>query len=193
MIISTIIVFAWFPILREFLTHYTKSLYCSLAFVQAMGIYSSFDIPLSTDLQTLFRGLGLFNLNLDAVHLACATDGGGMTYVDMWLIKMLLPCLGPVGFLLHFAITSLINWTATNVKPLLKILLKMGWRPRSDRNHRKPVQTYLPPGLFFLNMYYISALAAATEMLNCNSNPDGGEYLRADPQVTCWKLSLIHI
>ena len=102
LIISLILVFSWFPALRQLLTQYMKSLYTSIAFTQAMGIYASFGIPHSSGLKSLFRGLGLFNLNLDAVQLACVAGGGGMIFKDMWLIRMLLPAFGPVGFFSHF-------------------------------------------------------------------------------------------
>ena len=44
---------------------------------------------------------------------------------------------------------------------------------------------YLPPGLFFLNMYYMMGVKTALEMLFCLDDGQGGRYLKADPSMAC--------
>ena len=64
-IVSLLFVLTWFPVLRLILTRYVKSFYTSIAFVQFMGLYASFAVPWSSNLKSLFAGLGSVNLNLD--------------------------------------------------------------------------------------------------------------------------------
>merc|ERR1719291_1505526 len=66
----------------------------------------------------------------------------------------------------------------------------MGWRPHRDFSLTALKAQYLPPALFYMNMYYYTGLMRSFEMLICKSvdpgNDDAGEYLVADPETACW-------
>lgn len=188
---SLVFVLVWFPVLRAILTQYVKSFYTSIAFVQFMGVYASFAIPWGSSLKSLFESLGSFNLNLDAVYISCSTDGGGMTFSQVWLVQMLLPLLYPVAVVLDLLIgITLSKLAAKGAHPLRKLIL-LGWRPRRDFGWDQLVARYLPPGLFFLNMYLMMGVGNSLRMLACVDDNNGSQYLRADPQMQCWTGSHI--
>eukprot|EP00966_Prymnesium_polylepis_P023871 549670-Prymnesium_polylepis.2 len=76
---------------------------------------------------------------------------------------------------------------AENVPPT-GLLGRLGWRPARDFSPIALFELYVPPGLFFLNMYFITGIKGGLEMLVCI--PDGGtegkSFLKLDPNVTCW-------
>lgn len=188
-IASLLFVLTWFPVLRLILTRYVKSFYTSIAFVQFMGLYASFAVPWSSNLKSLFAGLGSVNLNLDAIYVSCSTGGGGMSFSNVWLVQMLLPLLYPAAVIIHLVAGRALTHLAAVGAPPSARLIRLGWRPRRDFSWEQLVSIYLPPGLFFLNMYLIMGVGTSLRMLACVNDHNGGQYLRADPQVQCWQGS----
>ena len=188
-IASLLFVLTWFPVLRLILTRYVKSFYTSIAFVQFMGLYASFAVPWSSNLKSLFAGLASVNLNLDAIYVSCSTGGGGMSFSNVWLLQMLLPLLYPAAVIIHLVAGRALTHLAAIGAPPSARLIQLGWRPRRDFSWEQLVSIYLPPGLFFLNMYLIMGVGTSLRMLACVNDHNGGQYLRADPQVQCWQGS----
>jgi len=187
LVINLVFVLVWFPVLREVLINYVQSCYTSIAFVQFLGVYAKFPLPWGPNLAKLFTALGSFNLNLDALHVACSAGSGGLTYRDLWVIQMLLPLLYPLAVVVHLIIGRILSWLAATGLPPTQLLIRAGWRPRRDFSVAQLVSIYLPPGLFFLNLYLMMGLDTSLAIFACQDDGNGVFYLRADPGIECWK------
>jgi len=159
-IITIVLVFLWFPLLRDLITKRMTSLYTSLAFIQYLGIYSQFRIAWRTGIGDAFQALELFNLSFDTLHLACA-----MSWETMWLLQALLP-------LLYIFVTMIeIGVKAVVVK---------------DYSVMSGIRTGFGTGLFFINMYYFTGISNSFDMLMCEDDGEGKSYLLMNPPTECW-------
>eukprot|EP00966_Prymnesium_polylepis_P151708 3504894-Prymnesium_polylepis.1 len=66
-------------------------------------------------------------------------------------------------------------------------MFRWNWRPRRDWSLQNSIDVYGPSALFFLNMYYITGSFKSFELLYCNEDREGGQYLRAQPSIVCWQ------
>tara|TARA_B110001452_G_scaffold196118_1_gene166099 strand:- start:4103 stop:8938 length:4836 start_codon:yes stop_codon:yes gene_type:complete len=186
-VLNLLFVLCWFPVLRILLTQYVKSFYTSIAFLQFLGVYSSFPLPWGSGLADVFEVLGSFNLDLDALGVSCSAGGRGHTYRNLWGIQMALPLFYPVAVLVHLVVGRALTWLAAYELPGIRLLLWAGWRPRRDFSFAQLVRLYLPQGLFYLNMYLMTGVKTSLHMLSCADDGNGGSFLRADPGIECWK------
>ena len=132
--------------------------------------------------------MGLLNLNLDALHVNCAaSDRGGLRYTQLWAFQMFLPLFFPLILAIHLGTSQLLTWLAGHDSRFSRFIIRHGWRPRSDFSAAEISGMYLPPGLFFLNMYLMTGVKTSLEALKCNSDGLGGSFLFADPEITCWE------
>ena len=182
----------WFPLLREITTKYIRSLYITIGFLQFLGIFSQFNIDWSRadcDLGYLLRWMPFFSLNIaDTIHFSCAGSGSAFGYRAQWIVQMLLPMCYPAYCVASIASEICIGALARRHLPPTQVLLQVGWRPRRDFSVKALLNAYLPAGIFFLNMYYNTAISTAFSMLVCiKDGANDRHFLRADPNVTCWE------
>jgi len=180
-ILAVVMVAAWFPIQRKIITKYLRSMYTITSYVQYLGFYSQLNVPWPAGLMALFKGFSFFNLSLEAIHLSC----GGLGYTDIWMLQMVLPLFYPAAALLNIAVDVVL----AAIKP--KFLMNLGWRPQRDFSLKALKDTYMPPALFFINMYFYTGISRSFEMLQCKpvdpENADAGEFLIANPVTKCWE------
>ena len=187
---TCILPYASYRALRERTVRARCCRYCSIAFVQFLGVYSTFDIPWEGSLKTLFRTMRLMNLNLDALHLTCVhSAGGGLTFAQTWIIQMLLPLLYPLLVCIHYSWARFLHALCKRGLPPCHFLVRHGWRPQRDFTGEHLFGLYVPPALFYLNMYFVGGIITSFRALNCNDDGQGGSFLLADPQITCWGAS----
>ena len=148
--------------------------------MQYLGFYSQLNVPWPAGLMSLFKGFSFFNLSLEAIHLTC----GGLAYTDIWMLQMVLPLFYPAAALVNIAADLLL----AAAKP--KWLMGLGWRPQRDFTLKALRDSYLPPALFFINMYFYTGISRSFEMLQCKpvdaDDADAGEFLIANPLTKCW-------
>lgn len=76
---------------------------------------------------------------------------------------------------------------------LLLPLLARGWRPRRDFSLASARDTYMPKGILYMHIYYLSGVTKAMEPLFCNPQldstgaPTGASYLRKNPAMACYE------
>ena len=72
------------PLLAETM----ESLEISFAFVQFLGLYSSYGVEWRLHVQSLFRICSFFNLDVSMMHLACFEQLG---FTQLWAVQTFLP------------------------------------------------------------------------------------------------------
>ena len=179
------LVCVWFPLLRQVMIKWVPSAYISISFIQFLGMFNTMAVGWSDQLESLYESFALFNLNLDYVHFACVDQ---LRFRDVWLCQMGLPLAYVAYATLQISITYAATRLALKSKPVAKLCVRVGWVP--DRNQLRLstlTDPYIARGLFFLNMYYYSGLFTSISMLRCESDGLGGEFLRAEPELVCWR------
>ena len=129
------------------------------------------------------------SLNIaDTVHFSCAGGDAPFNYRSQWIAQMLLPMVYPVYCVVSIGAELLIDALARRQLPPAQLLLRRGWRPRRDFSLNALVDAYLPAGVFFLNMYYNTAISKAFSMLICiEDGANGRSFVQEDPELTCWE------
>ena len=67
-------------------------------------------------------------------------------------------------------------------------VMQLGIVPRRDWSFRALMDSYLPSGLFYMNMYYLIGTAKSFEMLKCLGGVGEPQYLAASPAILCWQV-----
>ena len=99
--------------------------YNTIAFIQFLGLYSSFDIPWDGSFKALFANMGLMNLNLGSLHVTCIDgENGGLSFRETWLIQFLLPLLYPIAVCTHFAWTRFLEFLYIRELPPMRLLVR---------------------------------------------------------------------
>ena len=186
-LIALALVCTWYPLVRHIAMRVVPSIYTTLQFLQFIALYSSFDIPWTPALSTLFDALSVFNLDLDAIHFRCAGGDRGFDFADMWIVQMLIPVLYLVFCVVHLSQGLLFHELAKRALPPTGIMLSFGWRPRRDFSPNRLMQAYVSPGLFFLNMYFIGGISTSFKMLSCRDDGAGASFVRSAPSIQCWE------
>jgi hypothetical protein len=186
-VIALLTVLFWFPLQRLLITKMFRSLYTTTSFVQYLGFYHMFRVPWDSYLSNLFLTFSFFTLDLESIHLTCA----GFTFVDIWHIQMFLPFLYPVAMSFVVLGNLVLSALADKKLPPTVTMMKLGWMPQRHFSPSALLEQYVPPALFYFNMYYYTGISKSFEMLTCLSNDpsdsNAKEHLSTAPWMTCWE------
>ena len=184
LILTVLVVLVWFPVTATLTAHF-ESLEITFAFVQFLGLYSNYQVEWRPGLQSIFGNLAFFNLDFDMMHLSCYNNMG---YTTLWTLQTFLPIFYPILCSLHFGLSWLLMQLAKRGLPPSRTMLKLGWRPRRSWTLSAVRDSYLPSGLLYMHVYYITGISKALEVLMCEGGEGGSKaYLAANPEMTCWE------
>ena len=97
------------------------------------------------------------------------------------------PTLFFVSVSLHMCTEKLLAWLARhNLPPSSTLMNLTSWRPRRDWSSAATLDLYGPSALYFLNIYYITGSFESFELLKCEFDGLGGQFLSTDPTIMCW-------
>ena len=187
----------------------------SIAFIQFCAIFcSNIDVRWGSGIDDLLLSFSFFNLNFDALHLACAIP----TWKERWVVQMMLPVVWILDALLDYVVTKLrhaISRSSRSARsegtPLPSSAPASSTTSRVEVMKASPIsmtgsaatatilaaipgaaknicslQEYAPMLLFYVNMYYLGGLKTSLLPLRCKPMGDR-EYLLAEPSITCWE------
>ena len=140
-------------------------------------------MPFRLGLNSFLDALDYFNMSLEMRYISMACIG--LSYEELWLVQVLLPLFYPAAVGVGIAVAKVLEMLANRDLPPAKQLIRFGWRPRRNFSLKALWDAYVPEALFFLNMYFNTALAKTMEMLHCTGE-GGVSYLTASPEITCW-------
>ena len=136
------IVIVWFPLMAK-LVEMMESLEISFAYLQFLGLYSSFSITWPEPMASLFSGLAFFTLDIDLMHFSCVLpEDDGFHFFVVWAFQAFLPLLFIVLCLVHLAASWIMYRMA--LAGGLRDLIARGWRPRRQFTFSSVRDTYLP-------------------------------------------------
>ena len=177
-----------FPIILLFIQRLTanmESTEISLALLQFLGVYSGFGVRWKDSFQGFLNNFAIANVDVDVLGLAC----GSIDFENMWIIQaILLPLLYLAFVVLDVAFSwTMLQLAKARVGPIM-FMIKKGWRPTRSFSLGSISDRYLPHGLMYLNIYYLTGVSKALVLLQCVSAGDGtSSYLEAAPSLTCWE------
>jgi len=67
------------------------------------------------------------------------------------------------------------------------LFLKFGWVPETDFSLDRMTTRFLPPALFFFNLYYYMGLSTALRMIDCTETGEGFDYVTFYPYLKCYE------
>ena len=177
-----------FPIILLFiqrLTSYFESCEISLAFLQFLGVYAGFGVRWVPSFQSFINVFAIANVDVDLLGLAC----GEIDFATMWLIQaILLPLLYLAFVLVDLAVSWGMLQLAKGRIPPVPMFIKWGWRPTRSFSLGSISDRYVPHGLMYLNIYYLTGVSKAFQLLQCTDPQDGGgSFLDAAPSLVCWQ------
>ena len=135
--------------------------------------------------QDFLSVFAIANVDVDLLGLAC----GEIDFETMWTIQAILLPLLYVAFVVADVALSWAMLQAAKARfgPVM-FIIKKGWRPTRSFALSSISDRYLPHGLMYLNIYYLTGVSKALVLLQCESPEDGSKpYLAADPTLTCWE------
>ena len=185
---AIIVPFILFPIILLFIQRmsgHMESTEISLAFLQFLGVFASFGVRWGAVFQEFLSNFAIANVDVDLLGLAC----GEIDFQTMWLIQaILLPMLYVVFVIADVALSWILLQAAkARVGPVM-FMIKKGWRPTRSFALSSISDRYLPHGLMYLNIYFLTGVSKALMLLQCESADDGSKpYLAADPTLPCWE------
>ena len=131
------------------------------AFLQFLGLFSTFGVRWQTYMANLLNGFQIFNANVETLYLPCA----GLAYSGMWLVQaFVVPGLYVAWCLVHLVVSLTLNALAERGLPPSDFLLRVGWRPTRSLSPRATLDKYLPLALRYLNIYYLTAGGLALQL-----------------------------
>jgi len=185
------IVIVWFPLMAK-LVEMMESLEISFAYLQFLGLYSSFSITWPEPMASLFSGLAFFTLDIDLMHFSCVLpEDDGFHFFVVWAFQAFLPLLFIVLCLVHLAASWIMYRMA--LAGGLRDLIARGWRPRRQFTFSSVRDTYLPQAVMYMHLYYLTGVAKAFDPLMCEEQLDGfgtptGKYFLAkSPAMQCFE------
>jgi hypothetical protein len=171
--------------------HRTRERRCSLSyssFLQFLGVFSIFGVAWPVNIQTFLELFNVFNVDVDMLHLACT----GLSYSGMWLaMSVLVPLSYPCFVLVRMGF-SWVLWRLTRLESLHRPtvrLLRTGWRPMFSFKPMTVLFQWLPLGVRFLNIYYLTGLQRVMVLFKCNRATYAGNdvwVLAEMPSIRCW-------
>ena len=104
-------------------------------------------------------------------------------------VPLLYPALALWHLLAKFLVTKLLTRPSTSNGAIARLLRGLGARPARSFSFRILLLSYVPPGIFYFNMYYNSAVGYCFRMLKCTESvgPDGAAFLITAPEIRCWE------
>eukprot|EP00966_Prymnesium_polylepis_P192356 4458449-Prymnesium_polylepis.1 len=63
----------------------------------------------------------------------------------------------------------------------------MGWVPERDFSMDRLITRFLPPALFFFNLYYYMGLSTALQFVDCKDSDEGFQYVSDFPYLRCYE------
>jgi len=184
--VGIVFVVIWFPSLRVLITRLAPSMYTTTSFIQYVGLYGSLNIPWGVENKNLFDALNSFNLELEAVHFTCADIGD--TFEKMWIFQViLLPLLYPVVACAGLLGNMMYRMMCEKKMGMTPKLMQMGFMPQNDFSKIALAKRYGMPGLFYWNLYFYTGVTKSLEMLVCEDDGSGKQFVVTNPQMTCWE------
>jgi hypothetical protein len=184
-IIVPLVLFPIILVLIQRITGHFESTEISLAFLQFLGVFAGFGVRWAAGFQTFLDLFSIANVDVDLLGLAC----GEIEFQTMWTIQaILLPLLYLAFVIVDVAAAWILLQAAkARIGPVM-FMIKKGWRPTRSFALSSISDRYLPHGLMYLNIYYLTGVSKALVLLQCESAGDGSKpYLAADPTLPCWE------
>lgn len=186
--VAILLPFILFPVILlviQRVTGHFESTEISLAFLQFLGVFAGFGVRWTAAFQEFLSGFAIANVDVDLLGLAC----GEIDFQTMWTIQaILLPLLYVAFVIFDVALSYLLLQAAKARFPPVMLLIKKGWRPTRSFALSSISDRYMPHGLMYLNIYYLTGVSKALVLLQCETADDGSKpYLAADPTLPCWE------
>ena len=183
-LIAIALVVGWFAI-GGWLSEKLETLEVLFGMVGFFGLYSDFSIEWGDEFSSFFSSCSFFNMDVDFIHISCFTK---MSYSTLWSIQTFLPLFyifySIVDIVLSFILSHMVRWPEF---PPLRLMLELGWRPRISFSFEALVSFYLPKGMLYMHMYYLTGVPKTIEMYSCTEGSDGEVFLSASPAIPCWE------
>ena len=111
-----------------------------------------------------------------------------MSYGTLWSIQTFLPTI----YIFYTVVDILCSWLISKMViwpdfPPVRLALTMGWRPRASFSLEAIISYYMPKGMLYMHMYYLTGVSKTIEMFKCTEGPDGETFLSASPALLCWE------
>jgi hypothetical protein len=120
---------------------------------------------------------------VDVAYLGCAS----LTPEEVWLIQMLLPLWYPVIVFVIVVVDYFLALLANCSFPPTGCMMAWGWVPEREWSWARMSERFVPPALFFFNLYYYMGFSTALVMIDCKPTDDGKHYVRDLPYITCYE------